>query len=165
MHLLARHGDRVDISTATVVEALQRNFGGLPSSDFHQVVPAFLEQLRKACGPHKFPNPKPEDFKPTLEVLTASLDETGHSYIEQHAALSDKSARPKLIIDYTGVMRICSECSNWGMCIKPGSERAALHTFTCNQSCLCIIHRVFMSGTSQLLTSHCPVFMICLSVQ
>ncbi|KAL0055748.1 hypothetical protein WJX82_004037 [Trebouxia sp. C0006] len=102
---LARHhrrGDRVEMSTATVLEALQRNFGGLPSSDFRQVVEAFLEHLRRACGPHRFPEPRSEDFSPTLEVLAASLSETGHSYIEQHATLSDKSARPKLVIDYTG---------------------------------------------------------------
>ena len=92
------------MSTATVLEALQRNFGGLPSSDFRQVVKAFLEHLRKACGPHRFPEPRSEDFRPTLEVLAASLSETGHSYIEQHATLSDKSARPKLVIDYTGAM-------------------------------------------------------------
>jgi hypothetical protein len=92
------------MSTATVLEALQRNFGGLPSSDFCQVVKAFLEHLRRACGPHRFPEPRSEDFRPTLEVLAASLSETGHSYIEQHATLSDKSARPKLVIDYTGVI-------------------------------------------------------------
>ena len=97
-----RHGSRIDFSTATILEALQRNFGGLPSADFQQVVQAFLEQLRKACGPHKFPDPQPQDFKPTLEVLSASLQETGHSFIEQHATLSDKSARPKLVIDHTG---------------------------------------------------------------
>ncbi|DBB04141.1 TPA: hypothetical protein ACH3X1_013190 [Trebouxia sp. C0004] len=90
------------MSTATVLEALQRNFGGLPSSDFRQVVKAFLEQLRRACGPHRFPEPRSEDFRPTLEVLAASLCETGHCYIEQHATLSDMSARPKLVIDYTG---------------------------------------------------------------
>ena len=95
-------GDRVEISTATVLEALQRNFGGLPASDFQQVVTAFLEHLRKACGRHKFPDPQPEQFLPTLEVLSASLEETGHTLLDQHATLSDKLARPKLIIDYTG---------------------------------------------------------------
>ena len=106
MYVLARHGDRVEISTGTVLEALQRNFGGLPSSDFHQVVAAFLEHLRRACGPHKFPDPQAGDFKPTLEVLAASLQESGHSFIEQQATLSDRCARPKLIIDYTGVTHI-----------------------------------------------------------
>ena len=85
-----------------MLEALQRNFGGLPSADFQQVVSAFLEQLRRACGSHKFPDPQLQDFRPTLEMLAASLEENGHSYIEQHATLSDKSARPKLLIDYTG---------------------------------------------------------------
>ena len=85
-----------------MLEALQRNFGGLPSADFQQVVSAFLEQLRRACGSHKFPDPQLQDFRPTLEMLAASLEENGHSYIEQHAPLSDKSARPKLLIDYTG---------------------------------------------------------------
>lgn len=92
------------MNTATVLEALQRNFGGLPSSDFRQAVNAFLEHLRRACGPHRFPEPRSEDFRPTLEVLAASLSETGHNYIEQHATLSDKSARPKLVIDYTGAI-------------------------------------------------------------
>lgn len=94
----------MELSTATVLEALQRNFGGLPASDFRQVVKAFLEHLRRACGPHRFPEPQPGDFTPTLQVLAASLEETGHSYIEQHATLSDKSARPKLVIDYTGAI-------------------------------------------------------------
>ena len=97
-----RHGDRVDISTATVLEALQRNSGGLPKSDFQQVVAAFLEHLRRCCGRHKFPDPEPGLFRPTLEVLSSSLEETGHSLIEQHATLSDKLARPKLVVDYTG---------------------------------------------------------------
>lgn len=97
-------GDRVEISTATVVQALQRNFGGLPASDFQQVVTAFLEHLRKACGRHKFPDPQPEQFLPTLEVLSASLEETGHTLLDPHATLSDKLARPTLIIDHTGVL-------------------------------------------------------------
>ena len=94
----------MEISTATVLEALQRNFGGLPASDFQQVVTAFLEHLRRACGRHKFPDPEPGQFRPTLEVLSASLEETGHNLLEQHATLSDKAARPKLVIDYTGIV-------------------------------------------------------------
>ena len=101
---MCRLGDRVEISTATVLEALQRNFGGLPASDFQQVVTAFLEHLRRACGHHKFPDPEPGQFRPTLEVLSASLEETGHNLLEQHATLSDKAARPKLVIDYTGIV-------------------------------------------------------------
>lgn len=112
----------MELSTATVLEALQRNFGGLPASDFRQVVEAFLEHLRRACGPHRFPEPQPGDFTPTLQVLAASLEETGHSYIEQHATLSDKSARPKLVIDYTGaefVLRLTAAHSGMHLsCLK-----------------------------------------------
>ena len=108
-----RVGDRVEISTGTVLEALQRNFGGLPASDFQQVVTAFLDHLRRACGHHKFPDPQPEQFRPTLEVLSASLEETGHNLLEQHATLSDKLARPKLIIDYTGMLYLPPNNLNW----------------------------------------------------
>lgn len=94
----------MEISTATVLEALQRNFGGVPAADFQQVVTAFLEHLRRACGRHKFPDPRPAQFRPTLEVLSASLEETGDNLLEQHATLSDKLARPKLIIDHTGIV-------------------------------------------------------------
>lgn len=87
-----------------MLEALQRNFGGVPAADFQQVVTAFLEHLRRACGRHKFPDPQPAQFRPTLEVLSASLEETGDNLLEQHATLSDKLARPKLVIDHTGIV-------------------------------------------------------------
>jgi len=90
------------MNTATVVEALQRNFGGMPQHEFQDVVKRFVKHLAEACGPDLFPEPQPEDFRPTLEVLADALAEGGHAFVDQHATLSDRSARPKLVIDYTG---------------------------------------------------------------
>lgn len=126
------------MSTATVLEALQRNFGGLPSSDFRQVVKAFLEHLRRVCGPHRFPEPRSEGFRPTLEVLAASLSETGHNYIEQHATLSDKSARPKLVIDYTGAISLLAKSAfyasrlscHWSLSFRQHSSMQETHPST-----------------------------------
>ena len=90
------------MTTGTVVEALQRNFGGMPQHEFQDVVKRFVKHLAEACGPDLFPEPEPEDFRPTLEVLADALAERGHAFVDQHATLSDRSARPKLVIDYTG---------------------------------------------------------------
>ncbi len=90
------------MNTATVVEALQRNFGGLPQDEFQDTVTRFVRHLADACGPELFPDPQPRDFRPTLEVLADGLAEGGHTFVDQHATLSDRSARPKLVIDYTG---------------------------------------------------------------
>lgn len=43
---LCRLGDRVEISTATVLEALQRNFGGVPAASCHRISGAPAQGLR-----------------------------------------------------------------------------------------------------------------------
>ena len=99
------------MNTATVIEALQRNFGGMPQEEFQDIARRFVRHLAKACGRIKFPEPQPDNFRPTLEVLADALAEGSNTVLDQHATLSDRSARPKLIIDYTGVPS-CN-CLRW----------------------------------------------------
>ena len=94
------------MNTTTVVEALQRNFGGSPQEEFQDIAKRFVKHLAQVCGPSMFPEPQLKDFRPTIEVLADALAEGGHTFVDQHATLSDRSARPKLIIDYTGVFAV-----------------------------------------------------------
>lgn len=91
------------MNTATVVEALQRNFGGMPQEEFQNIAKSFVSHLAQECGSDWFPEPQAKDFRPTLEVLADGLAEDGHHFVGQHATLSDRSARPKLVIDFTGM--------------------------------------------------------------
>ena len=124
------------MNTGTVVEALQRNFGGMPQQEFQDVVRRFVKHLAEACGPDLFPEPQPDDFRPTLEVLADALAEGGHALVDQHATLSDRSARPKLVIDYTGKHHPMKELERHQLNLGHSSP---FHFGTlCN--CTCIAH-------------------------
>ena len=94
------------VNTQTVVEALERNFGGNSAEEFQAIEDAFLHHLRTACGADDFPHPSPAMYRNALDVLVDSLADrhiSGEHLGNQQASLSNVAARPILIIDHTGM--------------------------------------------------------------
>ena len=93
------------VNTQTVIAALERNFGGNSAQEFQTIAAAFLEHLRSACGSDAFPEPQPDMYRNTLDVLKNSLVDrhiSGEHLGHQQASLSNVAARPILVIDQTG---------------------------------------------------------------
>lgn len=93
------------VSTQTVIAALERNFGGNSAQEFQTITVAFLQHLRSACGTEAFPDPQAGLYRNTLDVLKDSLADrhiSGENLVHQQARLSNVAARPILVIDHTG---------------------------------------------------------------